>query len=282
MDILTTIAAVRAARSALTGSVGLVPTMGFLHEGHISLLRAARATDDHVFVSIFVNPTQFGPNEDFTTYPRDTERDLALLREAGADYVFMPSPDEMYPLGFETYIDVGSVAAPLEGSIRPGHFRGVATVVLKLFNIVQPTRAYFGQKDAQQLAVIRKLVRDLDVPVEIVPMPTMREPEGPSEGLAMSSRNSYLSPDERKAATVLWQALSLAREMWTRGARDADAYRNRMRELIEAEPLARIDYVSVADPDTLQELERVQGRTLVSMAVRIGKTRLIDNVVLGE
>jgi pantoate--beta-alanine ligase len=230
-----------------------------------------------VFVSVFVNPTQFGPNEDFSTYPRDPERDLALLREAGVDYVFAPSPQEMYPPGFEAAVEVGSVSSPLEGERRPGHFRGVATVVLKLLNIVQPTRAYFGQKDAQQLAVIRKMVRDLDVPVDIVPMTTIREPEG----LAMSSRNTYLTPEQRAAAPVLHESLTLAQEMWTRGVRDAEQIRSRMRELIEGEELAQIDYVSVADTETLQELERVPGKALVSLAVRIGRTRLIDNVVLG-
>jgi pantoate--beta-alanine ligase len=251
--------------------------MGFLHEGHISLVRAARADNDSVWVSIFVNPTQFGPSEDFASYPRDTERDLALLRETGADFVFMPAVEEVYPAGFDTSVDVGAVTERLEGAARPGHFRGVATVVLKLLNIVQPSRAYFGQKDAQQLVVIQKLVRDLDLPVEIVPMPTIREPDG----LAMSSRNTYLTPDQRQAATVLWQALTLAQEMWTKGLRDAEAYRSRLIELIEDEELARIDYVSVADPNTLAELERIQGPALVSLAVRIGKTRLIDNVTLG-
>jgi pantoate--beta-alanine ligase len=277
MDVLTTIAQVREVRRALTGDVGLVPTMGYLHEGHLSLVRAARAANAYVFASIFVNPTQFGPNEDFASYPRDPKRDLSMLQEAGVDYVFMPEPAEMYPEGFETSVDVGSVSHPLEGEVRPGHFRGVATVVLKLFQIVRPTRAYFGQKDAQQLAVIRKMVRDLNVDVEIIAMPTVREPDG----LAMSSRNVYLSPDERQAATILSQALSLAEEMWTRGTRDAEAFRSRMRELIEDEELARIDYISVADPLTLKELERIQGPALVSMAVRFGKTRLLDNVVLG-
>lgn len=277
MQALNNIAAVRAARAGLAGSVGFVPTMGALHEGHLSLVRAARAENDHVFVSIFVNPTQFGPDEDFDAYPRDAERDLALLRAERVDFVFLPSVEEMYPPGAETFVDVGPIAQVLEGASRPGHFRGVATVVLKLFNIVQPQRAYFGRKDAQQLVVVRRLVRDLDVPVAVVPMPTVREPDG----LAMSSRNAYLSPPERKAATVLYQALTLAQEMWAKSVRDAEAVRSRMRELIAAEPLARLDYVSVADPETLTELERIQGPALVSLAVRIGKTRLIDNVTLG-
>jgi pantoate--beta-alanine ligase len=278
LEVLTTVAAVREARKAVPGSVGLAPTMGFLHEGHLSLVRAARAANDCVFVSIFVNPTQFGPNEDLTSYPRDMERDLDLLRAEGVDYVFAPSPEEMYPDGFATSVDVGDVSLPLEGSARPGHFKGVATVVLKLLNIVQPTRAYFGRKDAQQLVVIRRLVRDLDVPVEIVAMPTVREPDG----LALSSRNTYLDPDQRKAATVLHEALDLAQEIWTRGARDVAQFKKRIAEVIEGEELARLEYVSIADPITLQELERIRGPALVSMAVRIGKTRLIDNVTLGE
>jgi pantoate--beta-alanine ligase len=278
VQVLTTIAQVREARAAIPGSVGLVPTMGALHEGHLALVRAARYANQRVIVSIFVNPTQFGPNEDFAAYPRDTQRDLDMLRAEAVDFVFMPSAEEMYPPGFDTAIDAGMITEPLEGAHRPGHFLGVATVVLKLFNIVQPTRAYFGRKDAQQLAVIRHVVRDLDLDVEIVPIDTVREPDG----LAMSSRNAYLSPAERRSALVLWNALSLAREMWTRGARDAEAFRKRLRELIEDEESARIDYVSVADPETLREVDRIQGPVLVSLGVRIGRTRLIDNITLGE
>jgi pantoate--beta-alanine ligase len=278
LEVLTTLAQVRTARGAVEGAVGLVPTMGFLHEGHLSLVRAARAENDCVFVSIFVNPTQFGPNEDLSTYPRDMDRDLELLRAEGVDYVFAPTPDEMYPDSFGTSVDVGDVALPLEGAARPGHFRGVATVVLKLLNIVQPTRAYFGKKDAQQLVVIKRLVRDLDVPTQIVAMPTVREPDG----LALSSRNAYLDANQRKAATVLHEALDLAQEMWTRGARDVAQYKKRIAEVIEGEELAKLEYVSVAHPETLQELQRIKGPALVSMAVRIGRTRLIDNVTLGE
>jgi pantoate--beta-alanine ligase len=277
VQVLTTIAEVREARAAIAGSVGLVPTMGALHDGHLALARAARSANQCVFVSIFVNPTQFGPDEDFAAYPRDTERDLDLLRVEAVDFVFMPPAGEMYPTGFDTSVDAGLLTEPLEGAHRPGHFLGVATVVLKLLNIVQPTRAYFGRKDAQQLAVIRHMVRDLDVPVEIVPIDTVREPDG----LAMSSRNAYLSPAERQSALVLWNALCLAREMWTRGARDAEAFRKRMRELIAAEEAARVDYVSVADPETLRELDSIQGPALVSLAVHIGRTRLIDNITLG-
>jgi pantoate--beta-alanine ligase len=278
VDVLTTVAEARSARRAVIGGTGFVPTMGALHAGHLALVRRARTENEGVFVSIFVNPTQFGPNEDFDAYPRDTQRDLELLRAEGVDFVFMPGVGEMYPDGFDTAVDVGAVTRVLEGEHRPGHFAGVATIVLKLLNIIQPTRAYFGRKDAQQLVVVRKLVRDLDLNVEIVPVDTVREPDG----LAMSSRNAYLNSNERRAALVLWNALSLAREMWTRGARDAEAFRRRMRELIEEEELARIDYVSVADPQTLQEVERIQGPVLVSLAVRIGRTRLIDNVTLGE
>ncbi len=278
MEVLETIAEVRAVRSGIAGSVGLVPTMGFLHEGHLSLVRAARRDNGVVFVSIFVNPTQFAPSEDFSSYPRDMQRDLDLLRAEGVDYVFAPDAAKMYPEGFATSVDAGPISEPLEGVARPGHFKGVATVVLKLLNIVQPARAYFGRKDAQQLAVIRRMVSDLNVPSEIVAMPIVREPDG----LAMSSRNTYLDATQRQAALVLHEALDLAQEMWTRGTRDAGQFRRRLTELIEAEEAARIDYVSVADPDTLLEIDRIQGRALVSLAVRIGRTRLIDNVILGQ
>ena len=278
MQTLNTVAEVRLARAATSGSVGLVPTMGALHEGHLTLVRRALQANDHVWVSIFVNPTQFGPNEDFAAYPRDVERDLALLEQEGVEAVFLPSVEEMYPPDATTYVDAGPVTEVLEGAFRPGHFRGVTTVVLKLLNIVQPTRAYFGRKDAQQLVVIRRMVRDLDLNVEVVPVDTVRE----ADGLALSSRNAYLNQTERKAALCLSEALSLAREMWTRGARDAEAFRQRMRDVIGEEELARIDYVSVADPESLQELARIKGKALVSMAVRIGRTRLIDNATLGE
>jgi pantoate--beta-alanine ligase len=277
MRMLTTVAEFRAARRELAGTLGFVPTMGFLHAGHMELVRRAGDENDHAAVSIFVNPTQFGPNEDFSRYPRDEARDLAMLEEAGVELVLIPSVEEVYPPGATTFVDVGPMSEMLEGKFRPGHFRGVATVVLKLFEMVQPDRAYFGRKDAQQLVVIRRMVRDLNLPVEIVAVDTVRE----RDGLAMSSRNTYLSPTERESALCLHAALSLAREMWMRGVRDANAFRSRMRELIEGEAVASIDYVSVADPETLEELERIQGPALVSMAVRIGKTRLIDNVTLG-
>ena len=278
MKTLNSVAEVRALQKQLAGSLGLVPTMGALHEGHLTLVRRARAENDNVVVSIFVNPTQFGPNEDFTAYPRDIERDLKLLDAGGVDYVFMPDVAEMYPEGAATVVDVGPITERLEGEYRPGHFRGVATVVLKLINILKPTRAYFGRKDAQQLVVIRRIVRDLNVNVEVVPVDTVREPDG----LAMSSRNAYLDESERRAALCLSSALELAREMWTRGTRDAQYIRRRMLDIIESEELAKADYVSIAHPDTLEELERIHGPALISLAVRVGRTRLIDNVTLGE
>jgi pantoate--beta-alanine ligase len=276
MQVITTVAAFRAARVGLS-SVGLVPTMGYLHDGHLSLVARARAECATVAVSIFVNPTQFGPNEDLSRYPRDLARDLELLEAAGVDLVFTPEAAEVYPPGFDTKILVGGVIDVLEGAARPGHFAGVATVVAKLFNIVQPTRAYFGQKDAQQSVVIRKLVRDLDVPVEVIVAPTVRE----SDGLALSSRNSYLTAAQRAAAPVIYRALSEGRRLFDAGERDAEVLRHAMRTVVEAEPNALIDYVSVADPMTLQELTTVQGEALASMAVRFGGTRLIDNLLLG-
>ena len=277
MKVVTKIDEYRKMRQQMACPLGFVPTMGYLHQGHLELVRRARAENQMVVVSIFVNPTQFGPQADLASYPRDPERDLALLEKEGADMVFMPSAEEMYPEGFDSWVEVGRVTERLEGAYRTGHFRGVATVVAKLFNIVQPTRAYFGQKDAQQLIVIRKMVSDLNLDLEVIAVPTVRE----SDGLAMSSRNVYLDPNERQAALVLWQALSLAQELWQEGERDAERLRREMTLLIDAEPLAKIDYVSVADPDTLEELSRIEGAAIVSMAVRIGRTRLIDNVMLG-
>jgi len=276
MRVVHTIAEARAVRRALPGTWGFVPTMGYLHEGHLSLVRRARAENDRVAVSVFVNPTQFGPHEDYARYPRDLERDLRLLEPLGVDLVFVPSVEEMYPPGFQTWVIVEEVSRPLEGASRPGHFRGVATVVAKLFNILRPDRAYFGQKDAQQTVVIRRMVQDLNIPVEIMICPTVREPDG----LAMSSRNTYLNPEERRAATVLFRALQAAKARYEAGERDAERLREAMREVIRAEPLARIDYVSVAHPETLQELERVEGPALLSLAVYIGTTRLIDNLML--
>ena len=266
----------RAARLSLYGTVGLVPTMGYLHEGHLSLIRRAREENEHVIVSIFVNPAQFGPKEDLSRYPRDLERDLRLI-EPYTDLVWNPTAEIMYPPGYQTWVDVEAMTRPLEGAMRPGHFRGVTTVVAKLFNGVQPNRAYFGQKDAQQAAVIRQMVRDLNFPIEIVVCPIVRE----ADGLAMSSRNVYLDPDQRKAATVLYRSLSAAKDAYESGERDAEKLRQLMKDVLASEPLAEIQYVSCADYDTLEELSEIKGKALLSMAVFIGKTRLIDNVVLG-
>ena len=279
MQVVTTVAELRAARNSWEGTVGLVPTMGYLHEGHLALVRRARAENDRVVVTIFVNPTQFGPSEDFTSYPRDIERDLALLAAEGVDLVFRPTVEEVYPPGFQTFVEVERISRPLEGASRPGHFRGVATVVLKLFNTIQPHRAYFGRKDGQQLLVIRQMVRDLDVPIEIVPVPTVRD----ADGMALSSRNAYLSPAEREAARSISRGLAKASERFAAGERDADVLRGLVREAIEAEPLMKIDYVSLADPThDLAELAVAEPGALLSVAARAGKTRLIDNVTLGE
>jgi pantoate--beta-alanine ligase len=276
MKVIERIADMRQLRRQLTEPVGFVPTMGYLHDGHLSLVREARADNPSVVVSIFVNPTQFGPREDFRQYPRNFERDLALLEKERTDIVFAPSAAEMYPDQFDCWVEVGKLTQGLEGASRPGHFRGVTTVVAKLFNIVQPTRAYFGQKDAQQAAVIKKMVADLNMDVEIVTLPTVREPDG----LAMSSRNTHLDPEQRQAALVLYQALCLAQELWAQGEKNAQSIRQQMTDLIQKEPLANIDYVSVANAETLDELERVSPPALVSLAVKIGNTRLIDNIVL--
>lgn len=275
---MLTLAAVGAVREWRNDrrAVGLVPTMGFLHEGHLSLVRRARDENDAVVASIFVNPTQFGPDEDLAAYPRDRDRDLDKLAGAGCDLVFVPEAETMYPPGFQTWVEVGEVSRPLEGARRGGHFRGVATVVAKLLHIVQPNRAYFGQKDAQQLAVIRAMVRDLDFPLEVVGCPTVREPDG----LAMSSRNVYLNPEERRAAAVLYRSLTAAARAYQDGEHGADVLRARMRSVLCEEPLAEPEYVSVADPLTLAELDRAVPGALLSMAVRLGPARLIDNLVL--
>ncbi len=264
-------------RRSFSGTVGLVPTMGYLHEGHLSLVRHAKEECGHVVVSIFVNPTQFGPQEDLSKYPRDLERDLSLLEFLGVDLVWTPTEQVMYPHGYQTWVEVERITRPLEGAMRPGHFKGVATVVAKLFNGVQPHKAYFGQKDAQQAAVIRQMTRDLNFPIEIVVCPIVRE----SDGLAMSSRNVYLDPEQRKAATVLYRSLSAARNAYENGEREAEKLREVMRDVLATEPLAQMQYVSCADYDTLEELEIIIGKTLLSLAVFMGKTRLIDNFVLG-
>jgi pantoate--beta-alanine ligase len=276
MQVIKTITEARELRRQLSGTVGLVPTMGYLHEGHLALVRQARLENQVVVVSIFVNPAQFSPSEDFAIYPRDLNHDLKLLEKEKADIVFVPPDEEMYPANFSTWVDVEGITKRLEGTCRPGHFRGVTTVVAKLFNIIQPTRAYFGQKDAQQVVAIKRMVADLNMRVEIVVVPTARE----SDGLAMSSRNTYLNLKERQAATVLFRALSLAKQSWQGGERDADKIGQQMTSLIRKEPLAKIDYVSIADANTLGELKKIDRPALASLTVRIGKTRLIDNILL--
>jgi len=260
-------------------NIGLVPTMGALHEGHLSLIHEARALCDVVVVSVFVNPTQFGPNEDFASYPRDLTRDSALLAEYNVDYVFAPTSEEIYPAGFSTYVTVDELSNKLEGAARPGHFRGVSTVVAILLNIVRPNFAFFGQKDAQQSIVIKQMVRDLSFDAEIVVLPIVRE----ESGLAMSSRNAYLDDEERHAAVVLNRALSQARSAFDGGEQSASRLVEMVRSTIEKEPLARIDYVSLNDAETLAKLDKLDERpALLSLAVFFGKTRLLDNIVLGS
>jgi len=277
MKIVSSLSELRTARLSLKGTVGLVPTMGYLHEGHLSLIRQAKVDCEHVIVTIFVNPTQFGPNEDFSNYPRDIEHDLKLINPLGVDLVWNPAPEIMYPPGYQTWVEVEALTRPLEGALRPGHFRGVTTVVAKLFNATQPDKAYFGQKDAQQAAVIRQMTRDLNFPIEIVVCPTVRE----ADGLALSSRNKYLEGDDRKAATILFRALSAAKDIYEAGERNAEKLRRKMKEVLESEPRAQMQYVSCADYDTLEELAVINGKALLSMAVFFGKTRLIDNFVIG-
>jgi len=276
MKVVETVAELSQLRGKMPEPVGFVPTMGYLHEGHLVLVRQARAENASVAVSIFVNPTQFGPKEDFKQYPRDPQRDLALLEGERTDVVFMPPVEEIYPPGFNSWVEVGRLAERLEGASRPGHFRGVATVVARLFDLVKPDRAYFGQKDAQQLIVIRKMAADLALSLEVIAVPTVRE----ADGLAMSSRNTYLNPEERKQAVVLYQALTLAQKLYAEGEKDAGVIRQQMTALIRKQPLADIDYISIAHAETLEELDVVRPPALVSMAVRIGWTRLIDNIVV--
>ncbi len=276
MRTIDSLSELRDIRASMEGPFGLVPTMGALHQGHASLVARARSECRHVGASIFVNPTQFGPGEDYAKYPRTTERDLEMLETLGVDVVWTPPPEVIYPQGYQTYVTVEDLSAPLEGKSRPGHFRGVATVVAKLLNCFRPDRAYFGQKDAQQVAVLKRMVRDLNFPVEVVVCPTVRE----SDGLALSSRNAYLTPEERQAATVLYRALTAAKERYDRGERNAEVLRADMRTVLRSESLAYEQYVSAADPDTLCELQTIETRVLLSLAVRIGKARLIDNILI--
>lgn len=279
MQVVADVPAVRRARRAHPSvDWGLVPTMGALHEGHLSLVRRARSENPRVGVSIFVNPAQFHNPDDLATYPRDPERDLALLRQEGVDLVWTPSADQVYPADYQTYIDVEQASRPLEGAARPGHFRGVATVVAKLMNVFQPQRIYFGQKDAQQVAVIKRMVEDLNFPLRVVSCPTVREPDG----LAMSSRNVLLSSQERPHATCLIRALQAGGNAFAQGERRAEALRAELRTVIDAAPMTRIDYVSVAHPESLAELEAVETGALLSLAVFVGKVRLIDNIVVGQ
>ena len=275
-QVVRTRAALRAALATAPRPVGLVPTMGWLHAGHRALIARARAENATTVVSIFVNPRQFGDPADLEKYPRNEARDVEICAEEGAHLVFAPSVEEVYPPGFDTSVRVGAVAEPLEGAARPGHFDGVATVVSILFNVVGAERAYFGQKDAQQLLVIRQMARDLAIPIEVIAHPTVREPDG----LALSSRNVHLSPEERAAAPVLRRALLAARGAWEAGDRSGDSLRQVMRDVLASEPLATPDYVSVADGATLRELDHIDGPALLSMAVRFGSTRLIDNEIL--
>jgi len=276
MRIAETLEELRKERSHFDIPVGLIPTMGYLHEGHLSLVRKAREECSSVVVSIYVNPSQFGPQEDFSKYPRDVKHDLDMLRSERVDLVWTPSDAVMYPPGYQTWVTVEEVTKPLEGSIRQEHFRGVATVVTKLFNAVQPQKAYFGQKDAQQAAVIRRMTRDLDFPIDIVVCPTVRE----ADGLAMSSRNVYLSPTERNSALVLSQALFRAREAFDAGTHDADQLRQLVMDTLASEPAVKVQYVSCAQADTLQELHGAVERAVLSLAATIGRTRLIDNIIL--
>lgn len=277
MKVVTHLNELQAARQQLHEPVGLIPTMGYLHEGHISLILAARQDCASVVVSVFVNPSQFGPAWDFSSYPRNLPRDIEMLQGAGVDLLWTPIENEMYPEGYQTWVSVEEVTKPLEGAVRPGHFRGVATIVSKFFNAVHPQLVYFGQKDAQQVVTIRQLARDLNYPIDIVVCPIIRE----ADGLAMSSRNTYLSPAERQAASVLYRALSSAKDAFTNGEHNASELRTRMQEIIAGEALAQVQYVSCADPDALQELQGDVSYALLSLAVSIGKTRLIDNMIIG-
>ena len=257
--------------------LGLVPTMGALHRGHLALVEQARRESATLAATIFVNPAQFGPQEDLAGYPRDLEHDLELLKSAGVDLVYVPAVEQVYPPGFDTWVEVGRLASRLEGARRPGHFRGVATVVTKLLSLTRPDRAYFGQKDAQQTRVIKQLVRDLDLGVEVVVAPTVREPDG----LALSSRNAYLTTEQRRAAPVVYRALCRAEQLWQRGEREGGRLRREVRMALQSERLVEeIDYVSVADASTLEELDRVAGPALVSLAVKLGAPHLIDNITL--
>lgn len=281
MDIITSLKQMQEyvlKRRGAGRTIALVPTMGFLHEGHAALLREGRKRADILILTIFINPTQFGIGEDLGKYPRNMERDKVIALDAGVDIIFAPTASEMYPEGYQTYVNLDELSHPLCGTGRPGHFRGVATVVSKLFNILQPNVAFFGEKDYQQLAIIRRLTADLNIPVEIVGMPTVRE----SDGLAMSSRNSYLSAEERTAALCLSRALSLAADCYRSGELSVQVLRDKVMKLLDNEAYAAVEYVELCDRETLESVEQASDETLMALAVRIGKTRLIDNMILGK
>lgn len=279
MEVVKTAAGMRdiVERARAGGRItGLVPTMGFFHEGHLELMRRAAADCDMVVVTLFVNPTQFGVGEDLSDYPRDLERDMRMAESVGVDYLFNPGVEEMYPDGFQTSVEVEEASGVMCGLNRPGHFRGVATVVAKLFNIVPADRAYFGQKDAQQLVVIRRMARDLDFPLEIIAVPTVREPDG----LAMSSRNTYLTDEERTQATVLFKALQSARDLVEKGARSASAIEDETKRIVATAPLVDLEYVEICDNIYLRRLDTLSGQVLIALAARVGKARLIDNILV--
>ncbi len=275
LKIAKTIPQVKKLSGEFKGSVGFIPTMGYLHEGHLSLIRLSKTQNDFTIVSIFVNPTQFGSHEDLESYPRNTKRDLKLLKNAGVDFVLLPTAKELYPQNYKTYTEVTGLSNLLEGKSRPGHFRGVATIVLKLINITCPTRLYLGQKDAQQVAVIKKMVQDLNIPIQVVVGETIRE----KDGLAMSSRNVYLDKNQRKEATIIYRSLKLAENLFQKGERDSKKIKKAIRELIQTTK-AEVDYISAADKKTLKEKKTIDKNTLITLAVKFGKTRLIDNIVL--
>lgn len=278
MEVLCKTGNLRAELSNAKRPLGLVPTMGALHSGHMALIHQARSESDFLVVSIFVNPTQFGQDEDYLTYPRDVDADMLQLRDAGVDVVFIPAAEEVYPEGFDTYVDVGHIADRLEGHSRPKHFRGVATVVCKLLALARPDKAYFGQKDAQQCTVVKQVNADLNLGAQIVVVPTVRD----HDGVAVSSRNVYLNPNERIAASVIYRSLKRAISLWDDGVSDAKEIRFEMRRIIEQEPLAKIDYLSISDAATMVELDEIDGSALVSLAVRFGAVRLIDNTLIGR
>lgn len=275
MIVIKTIAEMRKWRTSVTGTVGFIPTMGYLHEGHVSLMNLAKDINDHVVVSIFVNPKQFGPQEDFNSYPRDTERDLTILKNATVSVAFLPGVEEIYPENFETIVSVSKLSKKLEGKRRPGHFDGVATIIAKLFNIIQPTRAYFGQKDAQQVIVMKKLVQDLAFPTDIIVGPTIRQ----KNGLALSSRNIFLSTQQKHDSVSLSESLQIAQKLFNEGVHESQKIKDAMKKIIENSG-GVIDYISIADPETLDEISLVGKNTLVSLAVYYGKTRLIDNCII--